>query len=346
MTAYSCGGDKEALGPRASVAETSSGDATAEPDSSNLDFVDFFWSDNDATIQAAVEAEISRCMTDRGFNYEPIAKAVVAEMNGAVPSGVSGPDVGFGVVDNLLQQPRDDRPDALTARERLLASFSPEERAAFEAALVGDITGSSQTATTGPGASDANAETPDGCQGIAQAKVYRTVPSLDPTFRAILDEYYERLRTDAEVVSAEERWAECVEKGTGVLEATDSPLDLARNNIQYAVTAEIAARLGKSIRWVTQLEADQISMSDYPEPVSMSVDQSGVGLLLFGPVDMATAEAIEQAKARDRQIFTTSESCWEQSGGRFEVERLQSEAMAKVEPLMAENPQLRPSDDS
>lgn len=295
--------------------QSNSTEGGAEPTSN--DFEAFFWPDSadEHAFTIQLETAIANCMRERGFDYVSDAAA-----SGSGGQSVDSAELGYGVVDSYLAGQATESPTRSALLE-YLDTLGDVERQQYERALSGDP---ADPTTIG-----------DSCRQTASSEAAASIPRFQAAYQSILDEYYTRLATDPRMVVAMEAWVMCVEESTGLLAATASPLNLSRSNIEYAVRAEIAGRLGRSIRWVTEAEADQLDTTTLDQPVEVSVDESGIGLLVYGPITKLDSVTIVAARSREQVIFTESESCWAQSGGPSAISELQVDAMAQAEPLIA-----------
>jgi hypothetical protein len=286
-------------------------DPNVESDETNS-FVNFFWSDevDEAGIQREIDQKTSDCMQKRGFAY-PLSPPP------APNSSQSNNDPrGYGVVDEFVAPRKAE--DSFTAPvDQYLRTLSPEARASFLEAL--------------------NGKPPSGgCVQQASAQLQAELPRFDPSYSEILDDYYAALNTDEQVLERTTQWSRCVEEKTQLLSATGSTLRLTRGNIHLAVYADIAARLGRSVKWITQTEAETLDSTSLPEPVNVVVDvETGIGYLIWGPQTRLGPDAIESATQRELEIQAADNECWLSMRGEERIHELQDEAMEKIALLSA-----------
>ena len=280
-------------------------------------FEAFFWPDNaDPRAQSLrLDDAIGDCMRAQGFDYVSL---LLPDTTEPAPAEAHR---GFGQVDSLLGvvEPATNAP--ATALVAYLDTLSFAERSAYEFALFGDPDDPASKAAS--------------CQESANVEVMAAIPRHQEAYQKILDEYYGRLKTDPAMVAAEKSYATCLEESTSMLAATNSPLVLRRNNVEYAVRAQIAAQLGRSVRWITQADADRLGPGTLPPPYEVSIDETGIGIVLSGPITRNDPATVEAAYAQEQEIFDESERCWAASGGPNRTAELQEEAMRQAEPIIA-----------
>ena len=290
------------------------------------DFEGFFWPDteNEHAYSLQIETAIATCMHKHGFDYVSSLPTSAASGHSTASGTLTTTKADFGVVDSYVQsKDHVTGTDPSAALFQYLDTLGAAERSEYEHALWGNPEDPESTA--------------DSCTGVANTEEEASIPRFQAPYQKILDDYYTRLRTDPRLVAAELASATCLEASTGLLVATGSPLHLSRSNMEYAVRADIAVRLGRSIRWVTAAEADQINPATLAQPYEITVDESesGIGLVAYGPIKLTDSATLEDARAREHEIFDESERCWAESGGAEVVTELQADVMRQAEPLMA-----------
>lgn len=284
------------------------------------DFESFFWPDtaDERAYRSGLESRIAGCMKARGFDYPNVPAGAEGETQ---PSPDTPPtELDFGLVDSMLnggETPTDARLSVLLA---FIDALPDREGQRYEIALWGDPADESSTANS--------------CTSKANDEMTSSIPRFQAQYQRILDDYYSRLRSDSRVTTATADWAGCLEEATGLLRATGSPLILSRSNVVLAVHADLAVRLGKSIRWLAAAEVEQLDTSSLVQP-EVSVDEAGVGLLVHGAASRVDAASVDSARTREQQIASASERCWVVSGGAAAVAELQADAMNEAETLIA-----------
>ena len=84
-----------------------------------------------------------------------------------------------------------------------------------------------------------------------------------------------------------------------------------------------------------QNRAEQLDSTSVDDPFEIIVDESGIGLLVSGPVSQHGLENLEAARDRERTVAAESDRCWSDSGGAQVIAELQSDAMREAESLIA-----------
>jgi hypothetical protein len=305
----------------ATSAADESESATSIADKSGpRDFEAFFWPDtaDEHAYTIQLETAIAECMSERGFDYVPNPGTSDSTAQ-STASAEPVTDYDYGVVDSYIGG--DDQPTGSAALSEYLNTLGDAERHQYEFALWGDAADPTSLSNS--------------CTQLANTDASASIPRFQAIYQKILDDYYTRLATDSRMSAAEMTWSTCMEESTGLLAATGSPLDLSRSDIELAATADIALRLGRSIRWVTQAEAEQLDTTTLNQPAEINVDESGIGLLVYGPIKRRDSATIDAARAREHEIYAESERCWSESGGARVVAELQADAMRQAEPLIA-----------
>lgn len=316
VTACSEPASKTAAAPEAPV----TANVQSNQSESESDFESFFWPDtsDERAYSLELESRIADCMKDRGFAYPAVTAG--ADEAPQQPSNTASTEPHYGLVDSILNGGETSADGASSALRTYIDGLPEVERQQYEIALWGDPADVSST--------------PKSCTTKASDEMASSIPRFQAQYQRILTDYYSRLRSDPRVAAATVEWSRCLERATGLLRTTGSPLVLSRSNVALAARADLAVRVGKSVRWLTEAEADQLDTSGLTGP-EVSLDETGVGLLVHGTAVRVDPASVARARARERQISSASEACWFDSGGSAAVADLQADAMKEAEPLIA-----------
>jgi hypothetical protein len=196
-----CGGEDSSGGGNASSAERAAKQAEKGPVEDQLGF------DTAGILarQSRVEAAISTCMKDQGFDYVPIDPlAQRAAVLGT--SRLSDDDFlqqfGYGI-STLWGRGRVEA----DPNQRLRASLPPADRRAYDRALWGENAGATFTEAVDSGHFDRLG----GCTKRATEAVFGGAQVLTQ-LQGRLDQLDERILEDQRMVRAIEAWAECMAK--------------------------------------------------------------------------------------------------------------------------------------
>jgi hypothetical protein len=276
-------------------------------------FLEFFWPvDEEARIQSARDRKINECMRALGFDYYP--------PQAEDPPVSSSTLHGYGVVDEMTSSQAGDSPTAPV--DEYLVTLTPEERDRFLKALNG------QPPSSGSCTQKATRQ--------AHAELQLEFPRFDPLYSNILDDYGAALNTDQQLLDAAIQWVDCVEERTQLLSVTGSTLELTRDNIRLAATADIAGRLGRSVRPIAWGELAEVDTTKLAPPIDHVFDESPkFGFLIWGPPTRLDPATIEGAIERELAVRAADEECWIEVGGEARLRELQDRAMAQVALLSA-----------
>jgi len=307
-------------GPANSIRDSTSASVLGSIQSSERDFESYFWPDtaDERAYRIKLEERIAGCMKARGFAYPPAG----GDAGGRTQQsrGTATTERDYGLVDSILHGGETAIDGTVSGLRAYIDTLDEVERQQLEMAFWGDPSDATSIA--------------DSCTNKANGEVSSSIPRFQPQYQRILDDYYSRLASDPRIGAATTEWARCLEQATGLLQSTNSPLILSRSNVVLAVRADLAVRLRKAIRWISEAEAEQLDTSSLAQP-EVSIDETGIGLLVYGVVAQVDLASVDSARARERQVWSASERCWVDSGGSAAISELQADAMKEAEPLIA-----------